>query len=111
MLYNPPMTKDEVMNQLKQVIDPELGVNIVDLGLVYTVDLVEKEGKPFVKILMTLTTPGCPLAGTIQQMVKDALFVFKELNVDRDVDISITFDPPWTMDMMSQEVRMELGFE
>lgn len=105
------MNKDDVMNQLKTVIDPELGVNIVDLGLIYEVTVTKKEGKPFVDILMTLTTPGCPLAGTIQSLIKDALFVFPELDVDHDINVKITFDPPWAIEMMTQEMRMELGFE
>ena len=103
-------TEADVINRLKTVLDPELRVNIVDLGLIYDVDVMEREGVRKVHILMTLTTPGCPLAGTIQRMIKDALYGLESLNVDRDVDVEITFDPPWTMDAMSEEVRAELGF-
>lgn len=105
------ITKEEVTQKLRGVLDPELNVNIVDLGLIYDITVSSVDNHPFIKVLMTLTTPGCPLAGTIQRMIKDALFPFKELNVDRDVDIEITFDPPWTIDMMSEEVRAELGFD
>lgn len=103
-------TEQDVYTRLKDVMDPELHVNIVDLGLIYRVTVVEREGVKKVHVLMTLTTPGCPLAGTIQRMIKDALYGLPQLNVDRDVDVEITFDPPWTMDAMSEEVRAELGF-
>jgi metal-sulfur cluster biosynthetic enzyme len=105
------ITQEKVYELLRNVIDPELHVNIVDLGLIYEVIVKEVESHPFIKITMTLTTPGCPLAGTIRQMIKDALYPLKELNVDRDVDVEVTFDPPWTIDMMSEEVRAELGFD
>lgn len=104
------ITQQQVFELLKNVLDPELHINIVDLGLIYDVKVVEVEQKPFVKITMTLTTPGCPLAGTIRQMIKDALFPLKELNVDQDIDIEVTFDPPWTIDCMSEEAKAELGF-
>lgn len=102
---------DQVRQQLKTVLDPELHINIVDLGLIYDVQVTEQDGKPFVKVVMTLTTPGCPLAGTIQMMIKDALFVFKELDVDQQVAVEITFDPPWSIECMSEEARAELGFD
>lgn len=98
------------MIRLQDVIDPELHVNIVDLGLIYTVTVSQVDDRQAIHILMTLTTPGCPLAGTIQRMVRDALYGLENLNVDRDVDVEITFDPPWTMDLMTEEVKAELGF-
>lgn len=107
----PMITKDQVLELLKNVLDPELNVNIVDLGLLYEIEITEVKKKPFVKITMTLTTPGCPLGGMITQMVRDALYPLKELNVDKNVDVTITFDPPWAIDMMTEEVRAELGFE
>jgi metal-sulfur cluster biosynthetic enzyme len=105
------LSEEEVLQHLKKVLDPELNVNIVDLGLIYEIEITEVRKKPFVKITMTLTTPGCPLGGMITQMVRDALYPIKELNVDKNVDVAITFDPPWTIDMMTEEVRAELGFE
>ncbi len=98
------------MIRLKDVIDPELHINIVDLGLIYRATVSEKEGGKAVHVLMTLTTPGCPLAGTIQRMIKDSLYGLEDLNVDKDVDVEITFDPPWTIDAMTEEARAELGF-
>ena len=104
------ISPDSVREQLKTVLDPELHVNIVDLGLIYDVSVESQDDRTYVKVLMTLTTPGCPLAGTIQTMIKDALYVFPEIDVDRDVAVEITFDPPWTIECMSEEVKAELGF-
>lgn len=104
------LTATQVYEQLKTVIDPELHINIVDLGLIYDVKITDDHGQPYVKIIMTLTTPGCPLAGTIQMMIKDALFIFKEIDVDHHVAVEITFDPPWSIECMSEEAKAELGF-
>lgn len=104
------VTKKQVFAKLKKVIDPELNINIVDLGLVYGVEIEDKkEGNWRVLIDMTLTSPGCPLIGVIHKMVKDYV---SELDgvVDEDVVINLTFDPPWAMDMMSEEAQAELGF-
>lgn len=98
--------KNKIYDRLKTVMDPELNVDIVSLGLIYEAE-IKKNGK--IKILMTLTTPGCPLAPVIDQMVRDALFDLVD-DTDRDVVINLTFDPPWVTDMMSEEVRLELGF-
>ncbi|MEO8581944.1 MAG: metal-sulfur cluster assembly factor [Patescibacteria group bacterium] len=105
------ITKQQVLDLVKKVEDPELYVSIVDLGLIYNVDVTEVDGHPKVKITMTLTTPGCPLGSTINMMIKDALFPLKELNVDKDIEIVVTFDPPWTVEMMNEESRAELGFD
>lgn len=108
------LTSDAVRKALETVIDPELGVNIVALGLIYDVKIEppsEKNQRPVVHIIMTLTTPGCPLAGVLDQMVKDSLVVFPEVDVDQDVFIEVTFDPPWVPDMMSAEAKAELGFD
>jgi FeS assembly SUF system protein len=98
-------SEQRVKNKLKTVIDPELGINIVDLGLIYKVK-VENKGK--VEILMTLTTPGCPLAGVFNDLVGNAV---RELAGVEDVFIELTFDPPWTEEMMTKEARAELGFD
>jgi metal-sulfur cluster biosynthetic enzyme len=97
------MLKDQdVFNALKGVIDPELGINVVDLGLVYGVEI--NEG--VVRVEMTLTSPGCPLAGLIDQMVKSAVGKLK--GVER-VELELVWDPPWIPAMMSEEVREEFG--
>lgn len=109
------ITRDWVYECLKQVIDPELNVDIVSLGLIYDVSVspvqTEKGEKTHLHILMTLTTPGCPLAGSFQFMVKDSLKGLPEINVDTDLEVELTFDPPWTVDMMDQETKMTLGLE
>lgn len=97
------MLKDQdVFNALKGVIDPELGINVVDLGLVYGVEINEEA----VRVEMTLTSPGCPLAGLIDQMVKSA--VGKLEGVER-VELELVWDPPWIPAMMSEEIREEFG--
>lgn len=109
------ISKEEITQRLHKVIDPELGISIVKLGLVYDVSISsvqEKNGEPQTKvhIVMTLTTPGCPLAGVFDGMVRDALFGIPGVNTDQDVSIELTFDPPWVPDMMDEEAKAELGF-
>lgn len=106
---NKEITPEIVMERLKTVIDPELYVNIVDLGLIYEVKVETVNNKAFVKILMTLTTPGCPLGGMIEDLIRDALHSLPDFDADQDVEVKVVFDPPWTMDMMTDEVKMELG--
>ncbi len=105
------ITTATIYEGLKKVIDPELYINIVDLGLVYKVELLpELQGSaPWVIITMTLTTPGCPMASVFEQMTKDALWGTPGLDVDKDIKIILTFDPPWVTDMMSEEAKAELG--
>ncbi len=96
----------EAYARLEHVIDPELGISVVKLGLIYTVDVEPKADDPdhsTIRITMTLTTPGCPLAAVFDQMVKDALS-------DQDVSLILTFDPPWVPEMMDEEAKAELGF-
>ena len=109
-----PLTPEEIYKRLDTVIDPELGISIVKLGLIYTVTVTPKEENPSefkIHVLMTLTTPGCPLAAVFDGMVKDSLFGLPGLVSDRDVWVELTFDPPWVMDMMDAESRAELGFD
>ena|SRR3989344_2665224 len=96
------MEKKDILEKLKEVIDPELGINVVDLGLIYNVK--EKNGQ--VKILMTLTSPGCPLAGVIDQQVKEKVGSLKGV---KKVELEITFEPLWTPDKMNEETRARLG--
>lgn len=114
----PQLTTDAVYQRLDTVIDPELGISIVKLGLIYDVkvDLTpppRSDGSAGykVRITMTLTTPGCPLAGVFDGMVKDSLYGLPDLNPDREVWVDLTFDPPWVVDMMDEEARAELGFD
>lgn len=99
------LTESLVWEKLKKVIDPELNVDIVSMGLIYKVKVTNR-----VHIVMTLTSPGCPLAGMFDSLVKEALDSIKGLNVNKDVSIELTFDPPWTLDMMNEETKAELGF-
>lgn len=94
---------EEIIKVLKTVYDPEIPVDIYELGLVYDVQ-VSDEGK--VKVVMTLTTPNCPVAETLPQEVKDKV---SEVEGVTEVDLELTFEPSWTKDMMSEEARFELG--
>lgn len=96
------VSEDEIREALKDVIDPELNVNIVDLGLVYE---IEPSGDQ-VYILMTLTTPGCPLHGVFDEMVRQEVAKVDGVN---EVDVELTFEPRWSPEKMSEEARQELG--
>ncbi len=108
------ITEEQIMDQLRLILDPEIGVDIVGLGLIYDVSVsqVQNESGPSdqVHILMTLTTPGCPLATMIEDMIHRQLDTIDGLDGYRDVTLEVTFDPPWVQDMMSEEVKAELGF-
>ncbi len=93
----------DVIGQLKSVYDPEIPVDIYELGLIYKVEL---EDDRTLKVDMTLTAPGCPVAGEMPIWVQDACAVVAGV---RRVEVSMTFDPPWTMDRMSDEARLELN--
>jgi len=95
--------EDMVREALHEVIDPEIGINIVDLGMVYGVDVTD-DGET--KITMTLTTPFCPLAGYIDQAVKEALEPVPGI---KDVAVNLVWEPPWSMEMMSEDAKLELG--
>ncbi|QFT88354.1 hypothetical protein FIU87_06840 [Bacillus sp. THAF10] len=95
--------KDKIMEQLEEVEDPELGVDIVNLGLVYEVDIDDSKN---VEVTMTLTSIGCPLAGEIVEDVKKKLAPLEEVN---DVHVNITFNPPWSKDRMSRLAKIALN--
>lgn len=97
-----------IWKQLSTVMDPELNIDLVSLGLIYEVDVVLEKDEYTVNILLTLTTPGCPLASTFDPMIRSALVGIPQLDVDSQVNIELTFDPPWTPDMMSEEAKAEL---
>jgi metal-sulfur cluster biosynthetic enzyme len=102
------VTKQEILDKMSLVIDPELGINIVDLGLVYDIDIREREGgglqKVFIK--MTFTTPACPLINDILNEVAQRLDELKDL----DIELSVVFEPLWTPERMSQKAKIKLGF-
>jgi FeS assembly SUF system protein len=95
---------DQVVEACRTVFDPEIPVNIFDLGLVYTIRIDDENA---VAITMTLTAPGCPVAGEMPGWVADAV---EPIAGVKQVDVQMTFDPPWGMNMMSDEARLELGF-
>jgi FeS assembly SUF system protein len=95
---------DTIVDACRTVFDPEIPVNIYDLGLVYTIEITEDSD---VNVAMTLTAPGCPVAEDMPGWLADAI---EPLPGVRHVSVSITWDPPWGMEMMSDEARLELGF-
>ena len=95
---------DQLIEKLKTVFDPEIPVDIYELGLIYKVDVSDDKD---VAIDMTLTAPGCPVAGEMPGWVQDAI---EPVAGVKEVKVGMTFDPPWGMDMMSDEARLELGF-
>ncbi len=100
------VSKDQVLKVLKNVYDPEIPVNIVDLGLIYEVKIDENNN---VYIKMTLTAPGCPLGVFLTKMVEDAIKEgIPEVN---EVKVELVWDPPWTPDRMSKEAKQLLGLE
>ncbi len=96
--------KEAIVEQLKTIFDPEIPVNIYELGLIYEVTVLEDNKA---HILMTLTAPACPAAEIIPEEVKE-----KSLEVEgiEEAEVELTFDPPWSKEMMSEEAQLELGF-
>jgi FeS assembly SUF system protein len=95
---------DNLVEACRTVYDPEIPVNIYDLGLIYTIDVNDDNE---VKITMTLTAPGCPVAGEMPGWVAEAI---EPVAGVKQVDVALVWEPPWGMDMMSDEARLELGF-
>jgi FeS assembly SUF system protein len=95
---------DQVVQACRSVFDPEIPVNIFDLGLVYTIRIDDAGAA---EIVMTLTAPGCPVAGEMPGWVAEAVSAIPGI---RQVDVQMTFEPQWGMEMMSDEARLELGF-
>ncbi len=94
---------EKIVKVIKTIYDPEIPVDIYELGLVYDVFVNEDND---VKILMTLTSPNCPVAETLPVEVEEKV---KSVNAVNDAEVEITFDPPWTKDLMSDEAKLELG--
>jgi metal-sulfur cluster biosynthetic enzyme len=102
-----PIAEDKVRETLKQVVDPELFVNIVDLGLIYDVKIDElPDGKSNVGIQMTMTSPACPAGPQLLGQSKD---VVSRLDGVAEVDVRLVMDPPWTPDRMTEDARDQLG--
>ncbi len=97
------VTSEKILEKLKTIPDPELGISIVDLGLIYGVDI--RKGKVIVR--MTLTTVGCPLFSLIAEPIKSAIHEFPGI---KEVEVDLSFDPPWSPDRMSEEAKIQLGF-
>ncbi len=102
---NPTQHRDQVIEALKQVIDPEIHINIVDLGLVYRVD-VSKDFKRVV-VDFTLTTPGCPLADEIEENISK---MCRTVFPSAEIETNLVWVPMWSADFMSEDARLELGF-
>lgn len=101
------ISEDAVREEMKKVIDPELFINIVDLGLVYAINLVETDdGKTDVTIEMTMTSPACP-AGP--QLIANSKQVVSQLEGVSEVEVKIVMDPPWTPDRMTEDAKDQLG--
>ncbi|AOR28607.1 DUF59 domain-containing protein [Flavobacteriaceae bacterium] len=94
---------EKIVRVIKTIFDPEIPVDIYELGLIYDVFVNEDYE---VKILMTLTTPNCPVAETLPLEVEEKV---KSLDAVKDAEVEITFDPPWTQELMSEEAKLELG--
>ena len=94
---------EKIVRVIKTIFDPEIPVDIYELGLIYDVFVNEDYD---VKILMTLTTPNCPVAETLPLEVEEKI---KSLNEVKSAEVEITFDPPWSQDLMSEEAKLELG--
>ena len=95
--------KEKIISEIKKIYDPEIPVNIYELGLIYKIEVIEEKK---VNIDMTLTSPNCPVAESLPKMVKDNI-----LKVDgvSEVDLKLVWDPPWTQDKMSEAAKLELN--
>jgi FeS assembly SUF system protein len=94
---------ESIVKVLKTIYDPEIPVDIYELGLIYDV-MVNEDNE--VRILMTLTSPNCPVAETLPVEVEEKV---KSIDAIKEVEVEITFDPPWTQELMSEEAKLELG--
>ena len=96
--------KEKIVRSIKTVYDPEIPVDVYELGLIYELKILDDNN---VHVLMTLTSPSCPAAESIPNDVKNRVEMIKEIN---EVEVEITFDPPYTTHLMSEEAKLELGF-
>ena len=96
--------KEKIVRSIKTVFDPEIPVDVYELGLIYEIKILDDNN---IHVIMTLTSPSCPAAESIPSDVKNRVEMIKEIN---EVEVEITFDPPYTTDLMSEEAKLELGF-
>jgi len=104
MEFSNEKIKEEVIEMIKTIFDPEIPVNIYDLGLIYEINVLPEQ---VVEVVMTLTSPSCPVAGTLPGEVEQKV---KSVSTVSDAVVELVFDPPWGQDMMSEEAKLELGF-
>ena len=95
--------KEKVIKEIKKIYDPEIPVNIYELGLIYKIEIIDEKK---VNIDMTLTTPNCPVADSLPKMVKNNILKIEGIS---DVDLNLVWDPPWTKDKMSEAAKLELN--
>ena len=95
--------KEAIIKEIKKIYDPEIQVNIYELGLIYKIEIIDKKK---VNIDMTLTTPNCPVADSLPKMVKNNILKIDGVS---DVDLKLVWDPPWTKDKMSEAAKLELN--
>jgi len=95
-------TKDKIIDEIRKIYDPEIPVNIYELGLIYNIEVTGKKAK----IKMTLTTPNCPVAESLPKEVKESAMQVEEID---EVDLELVWDPPWNKDMMSDAAKLELN--
>ena len=95
--------KEKVIKEIKKIYDPEIPVNIYELGLIYKIEIIDEKK---VNIDMTLTTPNCPVADSLPKMVKNNILKLEGIS---DVDLNLVWDPPWTKDKMSEVAKLELN--
>ena len=95
--------KEKIISEIKKIYDPEIPVNIYELGLIYKIEITEKQK---VLVEMTLTTPNCPVAESLPKSVKDNILQIEGVN---DVDLKLVWDPPWNKDKMSEAAKLELN--
>ena len=95
--------KNKIITEIKKTYDPEIPVNIYELGLIYKIEISDEKK---VNIEMTLTSPNCPVAESLPKMVKDNVLKIEEVS---DVDLKLVWSPPWTKDMMSEAAKLELN--
>ena len=95
--------KEKIISEIKKVYDPEIPVNIYDLGLIYSIN-IKNDNEAYIE--MTLTSPNCPVADSLPKMVKENISSIKEI---KKVDLKLVWSPPWTKDMMSEEAKLELN--
>ena len=103
------VTKKQIIEKLKEIIDPELGINIVDLGLIYEVNVhkAKKGENQKAEVKVTFTTPACPLATYLFGSIESKLNELQNL----DVEVSVVFEPPWTPEKMSERAKIKLGMK